>query len=269
MNAPSTFNHKIILISGVASGIGAATAEAFLIAGADVVGGDLNVAALDEFAARMEKVAPGRFHPERLDVTDTSSVNALVTRIFEQRGRIDVLINNAGIAPVGSALETDDDLWGKVMAVDLDGAFRMVRAALPYLIRSKGSIVNTCSVSGLGADYNYAAYNAAKGALVNLTRSLAIDFGKNGVRVNAIAPGPVRTPLLERNLTLLPELERAFEKFVPLGRIAEPGEVAAVVVFLASEAASYVTGAVVPIDGGITAWNGQPNGGFVEGRTSR
>jgi len=260
----STFDGKVVLVTGVASGIGAATALQFLRTGADVVGGDLNQGALDDFARTADAVAPGRFHPIALDVTDAASVDAAVEHASSTLGRIDVLFNNAGIAPVGSALETDDALWRKVMAVDLDGAFRMSRSALPALIASRGSIVNTASVSGIGADYDYAAYNAAKGAIINLTRSLAIDFGKRGVRVNAIAPGPVRTPLLERNLDALPALERAFEQFIPLGRIADPDEVASVVVFLASPAASFITGAILPIDGGITAWNGQPNGSFVQ-----
>lgn len=258
-----TFDQKVVLISGVASGIGAATAQAFLHCGADVVGGDINPTALAEFAQVAAGSGPGKFHPVALDVTDTGSVTDAVELAQGVRGRIDVLFNNAGIAPVGSALETDDSTWRQVMAVDLDGAFRMARATLPALIASRGSIVNTASVSGIGADYNYAAYNAAKGAVINLTRSLAIDFGKKGVRVNAIAPGPVRTPLLEQNLDALPGLEQAFGRFIPLGRIAEPEEVAAVVVFLAAPAASFVTGAILPIDGGVTAWNGQPNGDFV------
>ncbi len=260
----STFDQKVILVSGVASGIGAATALAFLRNGADVIGGDVNPTALDEFARTAGEVAPGRFHPAALDVTDVASVEAAVEYTVSVRGRLDVLFNNAGIAPVGSTLETDDALWRQVMAVDLDGVFRMSRAALPALIASGGSIINTASVSGIGADYNYAAYNAAKGAVINLTRSLAIDFAKKGVRVNAIAPGPVRTPMLERNLAALPALDRAFTQFIPLGRIAEPDEVASVVVFLASPAASFVNGAILPIDGGVTAWNGQPNGDFVQ-----
>lgn len=258
-----TFVDKVVLISGVASGIGAATALAFLQAGAEVVGGDVDAAALDAFARRAADVGPGRFRPVALDVTDEASVRAAV-EVASADGRIDVLFNNAGIAPVGSALDTDDATWRRVMAVDLDGAFRMARAALPALIAAGGSIVNTTSVSGIGADYNYAAYNAAKGALINLTRSLAIDFGKRGVRVNAIAPGPIRTPLLEGNLDALPGLAEAFGRFVPLGRIAEPDEVAGAVVFLAAPAASFITGVVLPIDGGVTAWNGQPNGDFVQ-----
>ena len=235
----------------------------FLRTGADVVGGDLNPGALDDFTRTAHAIAPGRFHPIALDVTDATSVDAAVGHVSSALGRIDVLFNNAGIAPVGSALETDDALWRQVMAVDLDGAYRMSRSALPALITSRGSIVNTASVSGIGADYDYAAYNAAKGAMVNLTRSLAIDFGKQGVRVNAIAPGPVRTPLLERNLAALPALERA-RTVHPAWPNRRPrrGGIRGGVPCIAGGIVHYRGDP--SIDGGITAWNGQPNGAFVQ-----
>lgn len=257
------FGDKVVFISGAASGIGAAAAVAFLQAGADVVGGDVDSDALAAFAQTMRDAERERFHPVQLDVTQTDSVEHAIQQAVAVRGHLDVLFNNAGIAPVGSALETNDEKWRTVMSVDLDGVFRVARAALPALIDAGGVIVNTGSVSGTGADYNYTAYNAAKGAVVNLTRSLAVDFGKRGVRVNAIAPGPVRTPMLVRNLTALPGLEQAFQKFIPLGRIAEAEEVASAVLFLASSSASFITGAILPVDGGVTAWNGQPNGDFI------
>ncbi|GGF36249.1 SDR family NAD(P)-dependent oxidoreductase [Subtercola lobariae] len=258
------FEGRVVAVSGAASGIGAAISRAFLDVGASVVGGDIDEKAVQSYADSLPEAIRPRFRAARLDVSSSASANDFIAGIRTHEKRLDVLVNNAGVAPVGSVTDTTDETWRHVMAVDLDGAFFLARAALPVLIEAAGSIVNTASVSGIGADFNYAAYNAAKGAIVNLTRSLAIDYGKKSVRVNAIAPGPVRTPLLERNLDALPTLERAFARFIPLGRIAEPAEVADAVVFLASPAASFITGAIVPIDGGVTAWNGQPNGDFVD-----
>ncbi|WP_242504159.1 SDR family NAD(P)-dependent oxidoreductase [Promicromonospora panici] len=257
------YSGRVVAVSGAASGIGAAVSIGFLRAGAAVVGGDVNDIALNRFVEQLPATLRERFVPLVLDVSRTESADAFVAAVHERFGRMDVLINNAGIAPVGSVTETSNELWRRVMSVDVDGVFFLARAALPYLIAARGSIVNTASVSGIGADFNYAAYNAAKGAIVNLTRSMAIDYGKSSVRVNAIAPGPVRTPLLEDNFRAIPGLDDAFSTFIPLGRIAEPGEIADAVLFLASPAASFITGAILPIDGGVTAWNGQPNGDFV------
>lgn len=265
MSAPTSTQseRRCVVVSGAASGIGAAAVLAFLRDGDTVIAGDIDEAGLAQLGDALTSEEAPRYLAHALDVTSADSVTEFVEFAEREVGRVDVLFNNAGIAPVGSCLETTDETWRSVMAVDLDGAFRLVRALLPVLIRCRGNVVNTASVSGIGADYNYAAYNAAKGGIVNLTRSLAIDYGKRGVRVNAVAPGPVRTPLLQKNLESLPALEATFARFVPLGRIAEPEEVVHVVRFLASADASFVTGAVLPVDGGVTAWNGQPNGDFV------
>jgi meso-butanediol dehydrogenase/(S,S)-butanediol dehydrogenase/diacetyl reductase len=264
MWAPDLFDGKVVAVTGAASGIGAAITRRFLEAGATVAAGDLQAEFFTGLRSELGPELSRRLVPLAVDVSDSQSADAYLAAIAEEFGRLDVLVNNAGIAPVGSVTETTDDLWRKVMAVDVDGVFYVSRAALVHLRASGGNIINTASVSGVGADFNYAAYNAAKGAIVNFTRSMAIDYGKAGVRVNAIAPGPVRTPLLVKNLEALPGLEDAFGKFIPLGRIADPVEIADVTVFLASPGASFITGAIVPVDGGVTAWNGQPNGDFVQ-----
>jgi meso-butanediol dehydrogenase/(S,S)-butanediol dehydrogenase/diacetyl reductase len=261
---PELFAGKVVAVSGAASGIGAAITRRFLEAGATVAAGDLRTASFGQLQEEFGPDLSARLAPLVLDVSNPHLVDDFVHSVVAKLGRLDVLVNNAGIAPVGSVTETTDELWRTVMAVDVDGVFYLSRAALPHLEQSAGCIVNIASVSGLGADFNYAAYNAAKGAIVNLTRSLAIDFGKAGVRTNAVAPGPVRTPLLVKNLESLPGLEDAFGKFIPLGRIADRNEIADAVVFLASPGASFINGAILPVDGGVTAWNGQPNGDFVQ-----
>lgn len=258
------FDGKVVAVTGAASGIGAAITRRFLDAGATVAAGDLHADSFAGLQSELGREQSRRLVPLRLDVSSSASAGQYIRDVIAQAGRLDVLVNNAGIAPVGSVTQTSDELWRRVMDVDVDGVFYVSRSALPHLVETSGSIVNTASVSGLGADFNYAAYNTAKGAIVNLTRSMAVDYGKAGVRVNAVAPGPVRTPLLVKNLEALPGLEQAFAKFIPLGRIADPVEVADATVFLASRGASFINGAIVPVDGGVTAWNGQPNGDFVQ-----
>ncbi|WP_426321708.1 SDR family NAD(P)-dependent oxidoreductase [Microbacterium sp. E-13] len=264
MWSPELFAGKVVAVSGAASGIGAAITRRFLEAGAIVAAGDLQTSLFPQLQDEVGPDLSRRLLPLTLDVSDPHLVDDFMHAVVAKLGRLDVLVNNAGIAPVGSVTETTDELWRKVMAVDVDGVFYLSRAALPHLEQSFGCIINTASVSGLGADFNYAAYNAAKGAIVNLTRSMAIDYGKAGIRTNAIAPGPVRTPLLVKNLESLPGLEDAFGKFIPLGRIADPREIADAAVYLASPGASFINGAILPVDGGVTAWNGQPNGDFVQ-----
>lgn len=256
------FEGKVVVITGAGSGIGAAIARRFVSEGATVVGVDIAEAALNKTRAALP--TPERFVPKVADVSNSAQVDTLIAEVAVELDGIDVLINNAGIAPTGRAGDTSDDLWRKVFSIDVDGVFYLTRAALPHLAARRGSVVNTASVSGLAADYAYSAYNAAKGAVINFTRSVAIDYGKLGVRVNAVAPGPVRTPLIEKNFTEVEGLEAAFDRFVPLGRIADAyDDIAPVFAFLASDEARFITGITIPVDGGVTAWNGQPNGDFI------
>jgi meso-butanediol dehydrogenase / (S,S)-butanediol dehydrogenase / diacetyl reductase len=166
-------------------------------------------------------------------------------------------VNNAGVVAFGPVLKVSVEDWHNVMRIDLDGVFFAIRAALPYLLEAHGSIVNVSSVSGLGGDWGSSIYNAAKGAVSNLTRSLAIELGMQGVRVNAVNPGLTFTEMtkpVEQNTVLMDKfLER-----IPLGRGAISDEVASVIAFLASEDAAYVNGVNLPVDGGLTASNGGP-----------
>jgi len=171
--------------------------------------------------------------------------------------RLDVLVNNAGVYEGGDPAEITNEQWRKVMATDLDGVFFGCRAALPHLQKTGGSIVNTASVSGTGGDWAASPYNAAKGAVVNLTRSLALDLGKKGVRVNSVCPSLTRTGMTV-DMMEDEELLAKFRERIPLGRVCAPHEVAAVIAFLASDDASFVTGANLAVDGGVSASNGQP-----------
>jgi meso-butanediol dehydrogenase/(S,S)-butanediol dehydrogenase/diacetyl reductase len=172
-------------------------------------------------------------------------------------GRLDVMVNNAGVAPEGKVTEASLADWEEVMAVNAGGVFHGCRAAMPHLIASKGCIVNMASVSGLGGDWGLSFYNASKGAIINFTRALALDHGPDGVRVNSVAPSFTLTPMTEDMVADRALLAR-FKERMPLGRPATPAEIAAVVAFLASLDAAMVTGVCLPVDGGITASNGQP-----------
>jgi meso-butanediol dehydrogenase / (S,S)-butanediol dehydrogenase / diacetyl reductase len=167
-------------------------------------------------------------------------VKATVARF----GKIDILVNNAGTGVFGRVTEVKPEDWHRVFAIVVDSVFYMSKFAIPHIIQSKGSIVNLGSISGLYGDYGFAGYNAAKGAVVNLTRTMAIDFASDGIRVNAICPGLVATPL---------------SKGIPMARAAQPEEIAGGIAFLASDDASYMTGCCMLVDGGLTASAGQPN----------
>jgi meso-butanediol dehydrogenase/(S,S)-butanediol dehydrogenase/diacetyl reductase len=247
------FDGKVAVITGGASGIGAATARLMAREGAKIVLADLQADLGQAVAAE----TGGRFL--RTDVAEREQVEALIADAVQAHGRIDILFNNAGIGSFGETPDLDPEAWRRVMAVDLDAVFYACRAAIPVM-RSQGggAIVNTASISGLGGDYGFSAYNAAKGALINYTRTLAVDHGKDGIRVNALCPGYIDTPLASV-LKELPGLVDAWLPTIPLQRSGTSEEMAEVVAFLASEAASYVTGSIIVADGGMTARTGQPN----------
>jgi meso-butanediol dehydrogenase/(S,S)-butanediol dehydrogenase/diacetyl reductase len=253
-DAVQRFTDKVVIVTGAASGIGAATAQRFSDEGANVVLVDREAGKLDEVAGGLE---PGRTLAHVADVSVSSDVDAMVQAAVERFGGLDVLVNNAGVHEGGNPAEITDESWRKVMATDADGVFFGCRAAIPHLERSRGSIINTASVSGTGGDWGMSPYNAAKGAVVNLTRALAMDLGKSGVRVNSVCPSLTRTGMTEDMMSDR-ELIAKFEERIPLGRVCEPEEIASVIAFLASEDASFVTGANIAVDGGVSASNGQP-----------
>ena len=249
------FKDKVVLITGAASGIGAASARRFAAEGARLALSDVRKDVLADSAGRLN-LGADRLLTGLVDVAEPGAIGSFVERTVEVFGRLDTMVNNAGIAAFGKVTELTDETWRQVMAVDLDAVFYGSRAAIPHLAKTKGSIVNTASISGLFGDYGLAAYNAAKGAVVNLTRVMAIDHGRDGVRVNAICPGIVRTDLTTAMMADEDFLAE-YRRLVPLGRPADPEEMASVIAFLASDDASYVTGHNLVADGGITAATGQ------------
>src|ERR1700761_1128867 len=248
------FKDKVVIVTGAASGIGEATARRFSAEGAAVVLVDRQREALEKVAGELPR---DRTLAHVADVSEPLAINDMMESTVQRFGRLDVLVNNAGVHEGGDPAEITDEQWRKVMATDADGVFFGCRAAIPHLEKTKGSIVNTASVSGTGGDWAMSPYNAAKGAVVNLTRALALDLGKKGIRVNSVCPSLTRTGMTE-DMMNDKKLLAKFAERIPLGRVCEPEEVAAVIAFLASDDASFMTGANVAVDGGVSASNGQP-----------
>lgn len=246
---------KVALITGAGSGIGRAAALLFAKEGASVVAVDMNDAAGKETVAAIEKDG-GRAVFAHADVSRSADVEAMVAAAKKTYGRLDVLFNNAGIFPAndGSVLETDEKTWDLVLSVNLKGVFLGCKYGIPAMLESGGgSIINTASfVALMGSATPQIAYTASKGGVLALTREIAVEFARSGIRVNAICPGPVDTPLLQE---LFSDPARKARRLVhiPMGRLARAKEVAQAALFLASDDSSYVSGTAFTVDGAITA----------------
>ncbi|WP_257450563.1 SDR family oxidoreductase [Archangium lipolyticum] len=245
---------KAALVTGSGSGIGRAVAMAFAREGARVIVSDINVAGGEETVAAIQKQG-GETRFIRCDISRSSEVEALVRGTVEAFGRLDCAVNNAGIAglmaPTG---DYPEDAWDQVIATNLKGAWLCMKQEIQQMLKQGGgSIVSTASVAGLVGVQMAPAYVAAKHGLVGLTKAAALDYAKANIRINAVCPGVVRTPMVTVFTDQNKELEAAAIASEPVGRMALPEEIAEAVVWLSSGAASFITGAAMPVDGGYVA----------------
>jgi NAD(P)-dependent dehydrogenase (short-subunit alcohol dehydrogenase family) len=235
---------RVCVITGASGGIGAASASLFASEGARVVGVDVAAGAPGELSLQV-------------DVTDDAAVREMYARVRAELGRVDVLFNNAGIAPNddGSVLETSLEAWQRVQDVNLKSVFLCCKHGIPHLLESGGgSVINTASfVAVMGAATSQISYSASKGAVLSLSRELGVQFARSGVRVNALCPGPVDTPLLRELYAADPEKAARRLVHLPMGRFAAAREIADAALFLASDESSYITASTFLVDGGLSA----------------
>lgn len=249
------FLDKVVLVTGGGSGIGRATALAFAQAGAQVVVSDVSVGGGEE-TVRLIQEADGKASFLKADVSVVAEVQALIEKIVADFGRLDIAFNNAGIpGDLGKTADCSIENWERVVAVDLNGVFYCAKFELQQMLKQgEGIIVNMASVAGLvGTPFGAPAYVASKHGVVGLTRSMALEYARSNIRVNAVCPAFTDTPILDPLRAYDPAMVDRFADRQPLGRLGKPEEVAAVVLWLCSPAASFITGAAIPIDGGTTA----------------
>jgi NAD(P)-dependent dehydrogenase (short-subunit alcohol dehydrogenase family) len=235
---------KVAFISGAGSGIGLATAQRLHDEGCLVTGG---------IAAESQRAALGAIEAELLDVRSEPQWQRAIANVVARRGRMDILVNVAGISRHGTAEETTADIWDEVIAVNLESVLLGSKAALPHLKQRGGAIVSVASINALRGNTAMAAYCASKFGVAGLTASMAIDYAPHNVRVNCVCPGTIDTPMLRNVLVDAPDAGAILSGIVakhPLGRMGQADEVAAAIAFLASEDASYITGVALPVDGG-------------------
>jgi NAD(P)-dependent dehydrogenase (short-subunit alcohol dehydrogenase family) len=248
------FKDRVVIVTGGGSGIGRVMAQRFAAEGA-------RVAVVDWIGERANAVtaeiveAGGKAESILADVSSSRDVKAMVRTAVSRLGPVDVLVNNAAIADGDDVLEIDEATWEHDVAVVLKGVFLCSKAVLPSMIeRRHGVILNIASVNGLSALGNE-AYSAAKAGVINLTQGIAVRYGRHGIRCNAIAPGTIRTPIWQERIERDPAVFQRLVKWYPLGRVGEPDDVADAAMFMASDEASWITGVVLPVDGGLLAGN--------------
>ena len=247
---------RVAIVTGAASGIGEASAVRLAEEGAAVICADLNSEGASKVAADIN-AAGGRALAYTIDISDSSQCDAIVAKAVETYGSIDILVNNAGVNLPDVFHEVTNATIEKTLSVNVMGAMYLTRAALPHMLKnSRGSIVNMSSVNGLVSEPFLSVYSASKGAIVMFTRGIALDYAKTGIRCNAICPGWVDTPINHAHAKMLGGLDHVYktiDSFQPIGRPGTPREIANLVLFLASDEASFMTGSIVSADGGMTA----------------
>jgi NAD(P)-dependent dehydrogenase (short-subunit alcohol dehydrogenase family) len=265
LETPMTFPEpsRWAFVTGAGGDIGGAIADLLAVRGWSVVCADIDA---ERAEARAETVRRngGTAASVHVDVTDEASVNAAAQAALAL-GDVRALVNNAGRAFAPNMADTDYASWRRDMAVNLDGAFLCIHAFQDHLLAGGGSIVNMGSVNGIGM-YGNPAYSAAKAGLMHLTRCLAVEFGPRGLRVNAVAPGTVRTKAWDERIAVNPQVFEEVSAYYPLRKVALPADVAAAVAFLVSDDASHITGVILPVDGGISAGIPQLSAAITQGR---